>query len=231
MKKSISHLFNLLFAGTILFLSCKKETTQTSLPNLPPIANAGEDKSYDWPGTGIINLDGGGTDADGTISTYRWFKLSGPNYLANKIYNPFIAKTFVLDLNPGMHQFQLTVTDNSGASAKDTVNISVIDTLTTTGKEYIFSNLQWEFDDEFTPIDYIFVGSQLLFYNPTRSMEVSVLIGNAFSWQTVEKSDRGFPYGAFSYSVSSAHLYVSRVPLPASDNLAGTSASIKVRFL
>ncbi len=109
MKKTISHFFNLLFAGTILLVSCKKETTQPSVSNIPPIANAGEDKSYYWPGTGIINLDGGGTDADGTISTYRWFRLSGPNYLANKINNPFIAKTFVLDLNPGMHQFQVTV--------------------------------------------------------------------------------------------------------------------------
>ena len=48
------------------------------LPNIPPIANAGANQTITLP-TNSATLTGTGTDADGTISSYAWIKLSGPS--------------------------------------------------------------------------------------------------------------------------------------------------------
>ena len=82
--------------------------------NIPPTANAGVDQSITLP-INSVTLTGSGTDADGTISAYSWTKLSGP--LRVHITNASSAATSVTGLAQGTYQFQLTVTDNSGAIA------------------------------------------------------------------------------------------------------------------
>ena len=47
-------------------------------PNIPPVANAGIDQTITLP-TNIVLLNGSGTDADGTIVSYAWTKISGPS--------------------------------------------------------------------------------------------------------------------------------------------------------
>src|SRR6185312_14625575 len=63
------------------------------------------------------------TDADGQISSFLWTKISGPT--AYKIVNATSPVTDVTGLIQGIYQFELKVTDNSGATAKDTVMITV----------------------------------------------------------------------------------------------------------
>ena len=53
-----------------------KDTVQVTV-NSSPIANAGADKLINLP-TNTTTLIGTGTDADGTVSTYAWLKISGP---------------------------------------------------------------------------------------------------------------------------------------------------------
>lgn len=90
--------------------------------NQNPVANAGADQSISLP-TNSITLNGTGTDADGTIASYSWSKISGPaSYL---IASASASQTVVNSLVAGIYQFQLTVTDNQGASASDTVQITV----------------------------------------------------------------------------------------------------------
>jgi Predicted peptidase len=91
-------------------------------PNKPPTANAGTDIVIMLPNTSAP-LDGKGTDPDGTITKYQWKKISGP--ASYKIGNPNAAKTPVTDLVEGVYEFELTVTDNKGATASDVVKVTV----------------------------------------------------------------------------------------------------------
>jgi ribosomal protein L14 len=91
-------------------------------PNQPPVANAGSNQSITLPTNSVI-LSGSGTDVDGSIVSYSWLMISGPAQFT--IVNPVNAQTAVNNLIEGFYQFQLQVTDNSGATARDTVFVTV----------------------------------------------------------------------------------------------------------
>jgi parallel beta-helix repeat protein len=90
--------------------------------NVPPVANAGIDQSITLP-TNSVNLLGGGTDADGIISSYDWAQISGPS--SGSITNSKMSSTSVTGMVEGIYQFRLRVTDNDGAIDNDTVQIIV----------------------------------------------------------------------------------------------------------
>jgi parallel beta-helix repeat protein len=90
--------------------------------NIPPTANAGADQSITLP-TSNVTLSGSGTDADGTIASYAWSRISGPN--TPTIVSPSSALTNVTGLIAGTYVFRLTVTDNLGATGFDDVTITV----------------------------------------------------------------------------------------------------------
>ena len=69
-----------------------------------------------------VTLSGSGTDADGTIVSYSWTKLSGP---AAIIVSPSSAATSITGLVMGVYTFQLEVTDNNGAKGTDIITITV----------------------------------------------------------------------------------------------------------
>ena len=73
--------------------------------------------------TSSVSLSGSGTDADGTISSYSWTKISGPS--AGTINSAATAASTVTSLVQGVYKFQLKVTDNGGATASDTVQVTV----------------------------------------------------------------------------------------------------------
>ena len=98
------------------------QVTVNAAPNVPPVANAGADQTITLP-TNTVNLAGIGTDADGTVATYRWTKISGPS--AYIITNGSSATTGITALTQGVYQFELKVTDNSGAIGTDVVQITV----------------------------------------------------------------------------------------------------------
>jgi hypothetical protein len=68
-------------------------------------------------------LNGSGSDVDGTIASYQWTKISGPSQYS--IVSAKKAQTTVNNLSQGTYQFELTVTDNQGATGKDTVIVTV----------------------------------------------------------------------------------------------------------
>ena len=90
--------------------------------NLPPTANAGADQTITLP-TSTVSLSGSGTDADGTISSYNWTKISGP--ASGTITNASSAATTITALAQGVYVFQVKVTDNDGATGLNTVQITV----------------------------------------------------------------------------------------------------------
>ena len=102
----------------LFFLSCVKKIK-------PPIAKAGADQVITLP-TDSILLDGSASnDPDGTISVWRWTKISGPSSF--QIVNPSITKTGVKNLDTGVYRFELKVIDDENLSATDTVQIIVTD--------------------------------------------------------------------------------------------------------
>jgi len=90
--------------------------------NVAPVANAGADINITLP-TATATLNGSATDADGTISSYQWTKISGPS--GGTIANPTAAQTTLSALAEGTYQYQLQVKDNGGATATDQVQVTV----------------------------------------------------------------------------------------------------------
>ena len=88
-----------------------------------PIANAGTDQVITLPIDSTV-LSGIGTDIDGTITSYKWEKISGP--ALGSISSPNDTITNVVGLGQGIYQYRLTVTDNAGANARDTVTLIVM---------------------------------------------------------------------------------------------------------
>ncbi len=97
---------------------------RNSVPaNIPPFANAGPDEVIALPSTLLLN-GSASSDADGTITAYKWAKITGPPN--HQFSDSTAANTTVSNLSPGNYIFQLTVWDNRNASATDQIQISVI---------------------------------------------------------------------------------------------------------
>ncbi len=93
-----------------------------TVSNTPPTANAGADQTITLP-INQVSLSGSGSDPDGTIASYQWSLVSGPS---TPVFTPINAAiTNVTNLIAGVYVARLTVTDNLGATATDTVQITV----------------------------------------------------------------------------------------------------------
>ena len=91
-------------------------------PNQAPTANAGPDQIITLP-TNSLTATGTGTDPDGSIASYQWTKISGPATF--NIVSPTQAQTVINNLVQGTYQFELRVTDNQGATGRDTMTVTV----------------------------------------------------------------------------------------------------------
>ncbi len=93
-----------------------------AIVNSPPVANAGGDKTINLP-TNSTTLNGSGSDSDGTITQYAWAKISGPSVNMTNTGTPNLS---LASLVAGVYKFQLTVTDDAGATASDISTVTVI---------------------------------------------------------------------------------------------------------
>jgi major membrane immunogen (membrane-anchored lipoprotein) len=101
-------------------------TVQAAAPppvqHVPPVADAGPNQTVTLP-VSTATLDGSGSyDTDGTITAYSWVQVSGS---AVMIANANQVQATLTGLVGGTYVFQLTVTDNSGATGVATVTITV----------------------------------------------------------------------------------------------------------
>jgi hypothetical protein len=88
--------------------------------NTAPTANAGSDQTVNT-GT-LVTLNGSGSsDVDGTIASYAWTQTSGT---AVTLSGSGATRTFTPG-TAGVRTFQLTVTDDDGATGNDSVTITV----------------------------------------------------------------------------------------------------------
>ncbi len=90
--------------------------------NQAPTANAGNNIVITLP-VNSTTLNGSGADADGTIASYAWSRVSGPTTFT--LGTAAAATTTLTGLVQGTYVFRLTVTDNNGATATDDVTVTV----------------------------------------------------------------------------------------------------------
>lgn len=89
--------------------------------NQVPVVNAGDDKTLVLP-TQATTLTATASDPGGSIKTYAWIKVSGG---AVTMTNANKATVNLAGMAAGVYTFQITVTDNYGATATDQVQVSV----------------------------------------------------------------------------------------------------------
>lgn len=92
--------------------------------NEPPIVDAGDNFSVNEGSTATLN--GNATDSDGSIASYQWLQILGPEVElenANTASTSFIAPQVSEDT---ILSFELIVIDNDGAQSSDTLEVSVL---------------------------------------------------------------------------------------------------------
>jgi pimeloyl-ACP methyl ester carboxylesterase len=98
---------------------------QCPVDNQPPVADAGADQVINPPANSAT-LDGNASkDPDGSIVSFTWTKLSGPQGDQSSIVNPNSVTTAVTGLKEGEYVFELTVKDDKGSEAKAVVKVRV----------------------------------------------------------------------------------------------------------
>jgi len=110
--------------GTTSLTMCKAvyQNDDTIQPgdNIPPIVDAGPD-IYISSGATATTLTSTAYDPDGFIASYLWTKESGGVY--GTMISPSNDSTIVAGLVDNEYEFKITVTDDDGATAFDTVNV------------------------------------------------------------------------------------------------------------
>jgi hypothetical protein len=92
-------------------------------PNKPPVANAGNDTAINQPASLVILNGSASYDPDGSIVRYSWNKIAGTGAITILYSNT--TRPTVIGLQPGVYTFELTITDDKGATATDQVLVTV----------------------------------------------------------------------------------------------------------
>ncbi|MBK6266508.1 gliding motility-associated C-terminal domain-containing protein [Marivirga sp. S37H4] len=98
-------------------------TVNPEPPNNPPNVNAGQDLQLVLPVDEVV-LNGNVNDSDGSIVTYDWTQLSGPNTLTAE--NIDSLKVTYSGFEEGTYTIRLIATDDDGAQGSDDVRIVVM---------------------------------------------------------------------------------------------------------
>jgi PKD repeat protein len=88
------------------------------------IANAGQDTMIALPANTAVLNGTGSTDQGGTIESYQWTQVSGP--AASQMASSSMVVCPISGLRAGTYVFLLTVADNQGNTASDSVTVSVV---------------------------------------------------------------------------------------------------------
>lgn len=92
------------------------------IPNQPPTANAGAAQTVEpWS---TVTLTGTDSDPDGTIATRAWTQTGGAPVTYTVVNGNTVTFTAPVTITGDTSSHKYTVTDNLGATANDTVNVT-----------------------------------------------------------------------------------------------------------
>ena len=202
--------------------------TVSAAPNQLPQAQAGADTTITLP-SDVATLRGSGTDANGTISTYLWTKIGGP--AGGNIANIASAISSASGLLQGSYSFQLTVTDNDGAIARDTmvivVNPAAVVTLlpavnpanTVNGLDYKYYEGSWSVLPQFAALTPVKSGS-------TSNFDITLANSTTqfgFSFTGFINVPADGQYTFYTSSDDGSNLYIDNVLTVLNDGLHSTT--------
>lgn len=140
--KTIKLLLLAFVAGSLILnfnSGCTKDRETINIPpppppppsssNKSPIANAGPDQTIMKPRNYTLLSGNLSNDSDGYLTNYQWRTVAGPNSpdLNNDIWGilePY--EKFVSKLDEGVYLFELMITDDGSATARDTIQVTVL---------------------------------------------------------------------------------------------------------
>lgn len=201
------------------------------------IANAGPNQTLTLP-LDSAYLDGSGSALNGwstTPATFVWTRISGPPASISPVILVLTAPALIpttaiaKNLIPGTYLFRLKVTNPSGASDADTVQVNVVDN-PLDKNTVTFHDLRWQVGDVYglAEIDN-FLNTSLrtdIFYSYSSIKPVQVYYksDNIPSWISVS-----YRAGGFYYDGNGDFLWI--VNYPVDPSLAGRKSSIKIKLL
>ncbi len=112
---------------SLLLISCggggsDSKPKPTPTPNTSPTALAGDDQTVNE--NTLVTLTGSGTDSDGSISSYSWSQTAGTTVTITDADKNTMSFTTPETASSEVLTFTLTVTDDDGATASDTVDVT-----------------------------------------------------------------------------------------------------------
>jgi K319L-like, PKD domain/Kelch motif len=209
MLLKVKYWFTVLLTLSLFIFSCKKEMPCEGCAekNKQPMAVAGQDQVITLP-TDSVSLDGRmSSDPDGTISKWLWTKISGP--ASFNIFRQSDSLTKVRALVFGTYQFELKVTDNTGLSTKDTVQV-IVSSQTTPSNECSINRL-------LVNAQLVQFGSlsQARFWMGVASAGDKILFGGGYTDDNLTPSSRVDIYDINLQAWSTAELSVARARINA----------------
>lgn len=115
---------SLLIAGTIVLLSvsCSKDGGEAE--NKAPTASVLPEHLITLPQNSLV-MKGYAKDEDGTIVSYQWTKVDGPQ--SHQFVDSTLATVEIKELEKGVYRFQLKVTDNEGLFGTASTKVKVFE--------------------------------------------------------------------------------------------------------
>jgi len=98
------------------------KTNTVNAGNKIPVASAGGDQTKYLSSGTSMSLTGSGSDADGSIVSWNWAKISGPTATLSNTTGTTLK---VSSLKAGTYMFRLQVTDSKGNTDSDYVKVTV----------------------------------------------------------------------------------------------------------
>ncbi len=137
--------FQLVVTDNVGLASTPDTVNVTVNSNAAPVANAGPNRFAEAGDQ--VSITGSGTD-DGQVVSYHWTQTAGPQLSLQGTNSQTLTYTAPsLNTFPQTSTFQLTVTDNEGATGSDSVNVTVVQPFklffTTTG--FVIDSPEFDF--------------------------------------------------------------------------------------
>ena len=167
-------------------------------PLMPPTAFAQADfqvilpTNFCW----LYGSYGGNIKPEKTL----WEKISGPSSAV--IQNPDSLRTKVSNLEKGIYEFELTITNKNGLTAKDIARF-VVGQMSETAKEIIFKDMDWV-----CPMGCYIAIENIYSHLPVGSVfRIYIQRDNSANWQEVVSDYSGGDH--YTYALYDGHLYIN----------------------